>query len=316
MFADEDHFQWQYWVETGVMSIGWGQRTKTKNVEGINDWEELSEAFRPHYETNRRARFAARQLWRFVVEAKNNDIICVYDEGSILGIGTITGDCEYIDDDEWFDNGWLFAYRRDVDWLTTHRRRLIPKQMKHLQKLSQGSIYRVEDQDMIEQIIQWANSDTLSNEDLSGILDDLDYFDEDDGPDVDDRLSAGTRRRRSQIRAKRFLLANNESCQICGQSIGLPDGSHYVEVHHIHPMGRPHKGPDRMANMLCLCPNHHVEMDKGAFYINAKRRVVHFDSKSPIQGKKVKSIRKNWPSSQYLKYHYEVTCRNWATKAF
>ena len=50
-------------------------------------------------------------------------------------------------------------------------------------------------------------------------------------------------------------------CQVCGSCIVLSDGSLYAEAHHIRPLGKPHNGPDSLSNLVCLCPNHHVEMD-------------------------------------------------------
>ena len=50
-------------------------------------------------------------------------------------------------------------------------------------------------------------------------------------------------------------------CQICGQRIALPQGGYYAEAHHIHPLGAPHDGPDVVENIMCVCPNHHAELD-------------------------------------------------------
>ena len=36
---------------------------------------------------------------------------------------------------------------------------------------------------------------------------------------------------------------------------------------HIRPLGAPHDGPDTPDNILCLCPNHHVLFDQGAFHL-------------------------------------------------
>ena len=33
------------------------------------------------------------------------------------------------------------------------------------------------------------------------------------------------------------------------------------------PQGKPHEGDDSIANLLCLCPNHHVMFDKGSFSV-------------------------------------------------
>ena len=60
-------------------------------------------------------------------------------------------------------------------------------------------------------------------------------------------------------------------CQLlsCEKTIDLADGSCYAEAHHIHPLGKPHNGPDIMENILCLCPNHHAACDLGAIRLVA-----------------------------------------------
>jgi predicted restriction endonuclease len=52
-------------------------------------------------------------------------------------------------------------------------------------------------------------------------------------------------------------------CQICDTAILLPDRL-YAEAHHIRPLGAGHAGPDVIENVLCVCPNHHAELDYGA----------------------------------------------------
>jgi hypothetical protein len=56
---------------------------------------------------------------------------------------------------------------------------------------------------------------------------------------------------------------HNFECQICGTSIHLADGSKYAEAHHVKPLGSPHDGPDVTENIVCVCPNHHAELDYG-----------------------------------------------------
>jgi putative restriction endonuclease len=55
-------------------------------------------------------------------------------------------------------------------------------------------------------------------------------------------------------------------CQVCGFVIKVKSGF-YAEGAHIKPIGAPHNGDDSLANLLCLCPNHHVMFDKGSFTI-------------------------------------------------
>lgn len=64
---------------------------------------------------------------------------------------------------------------------------------------------------------------------------------------------------RDTLVALRVKQLHRYRCQICGETIELADGSHYAEAHHIHPLGQD--GPDVAENVLCLCPNHHVELD-------------------------------------------------------
>lgn len=56
-------------------------------------------------------------------------------------------------------------------------------------------------------------------------------------------------------------------CQICGERLETAAG-HYAEGAHIRPLGRPHDGSDSVANVLCLCPNDHVRLNRGAIYID------------------------------------------------
>lgn len=55
-------------------------------------------------------------------------------------------------------------------------------------------------------------------------------------------------------------------CQICGLAIETKKGF-YAEGAHVRPLGAPHDGDDSTTNLLCLCPNHHVMLDKGSFSI-------------------------------------------------
>ncbi len=55
-------------------------------------------------------------------------------------------------------------------------------------------------------------------------------------------------------------------CQVCGTRLEGNAGP-YAEAAHIRPLGIPHRGPDRLNNLLCLCPNHHVLFDYGAIAI-------------------------------------------------
>jgi predicted restriction endonuclease len=56
----------------------------------------------------------------------------------------------------------------------------------------------------------------------------------------------------------------------CGKVIDLKDGAPYAEAHHVKPLGAPHDGPDVRENILCVCPNHHAQLDYGAIMPDGK----------------------------------------------
>jgi len=53
----------------------------------------------------------------------------------------------------------------------------------------------------------------------------------------------------------------NNTCQICGIMLSAGNNKFYSEVHHIIPLGHPHNGKDNLGNMICVCPNHHAQLD-------------------------------------------------------
>jgi hypothetical protein len=90
--------------------------------------------------------------------------------------------------------------------------------------------------------------------------------------------------------ARRVKQLHNFECQLCGHSIELADGSRYAEAHHVQPLGEPHNGPDIVENIVCLCPNHHVELDYGT-------KSLSMSELRAVQGHTV--------AEPYIKYHNE-----------
>ncbi|MDE2562753.1 MAG: HNH endonuclease [Sphingomonadales bacterium] len=59
------------------------------------------------------------------------------------------------------------------------------------------------------------------------------------------------------------LIRAGGCCEYCGVPGFLrADGAIYLETHHIVPLHED--GPDTVANVICLCPNHHREAHFGA----------------------------------------------------
>lgn len=75
-----------------------------------------------------------------------------------------------------------------------------------------------------------------------------------------------TRVARDTAVSRRMKALYDYKCQICGKVINTRSGP-YAEACHIKPLGRPHDGDDSEDNLLCLCPNCHVEIDRFALTI-------------------------------------------------
>ena len=89
----------------------------------------------------------------------------------------------------------------------------------------------------------------------------------------------------------------NYECQVCGVTIITKSGR-YAEGAHIRPLGKPHDGDDNTDNLLCLCPNHHVMLDKGIFSIENNLKLIGIEGVLTMN-KKHKLDKKN------LAYHRE-----------
>jgi hypothetical protein len=80
---------------------------------------------------------------------------------------------------------------------------------------------------------------------------------------------------RDTVISQRVKKLHNFACQLCGHVVELSGGGRYAEAHHVKPLGAPHDGPDVLGNLVCVCPNHHAQLDFGAIKIdkNAMRMV-------------------------------------------
>ncbi|MDB4364637.1 HNH endonuclease [Akkermansiaceae bacterium] len=96
----------------------------------------------------------------------------------------------------------------------------------------------------------------------------------------------------------------NYRCQICGEKVETLSGP-YAEAAHIRPLGAPHNGPDSLDNLLCLCPNHHVALDKYGYTIADDGTLIGIDGKLTVKSK-------HQLNSDHIKYHreqYELAIR-------
>ncbi len=89
----------------------------------------------------------------------------------------------------------------------------------------------------------------------------------------------------------------NFKCQVCSKVIVTPRGP-YAEGAHIQPLGSPHNGADDPSNVLCLCPEHHVLLDYGAFSVAEDYSLLGIRGKLAVNTRHPVSRKK-------LRYHQE-----------
>ncbi len=65
----------------------------------------------------------------------------------------------------------------------------------------------------------------------------------------------------------------------CGAklTIGLSPSRFYAEAAHVRPLGKPHNGPD--SPMIILCPNHHLQFDRGIISLRPRAGIPVFVSR-------------------------------------
>ena len=91
------------------------------------------------------------------------------------------------------------------------------------------------------------------------------------------------------------------TCQVCERQLLLPGRVAYAEGAHIRPLGLPHQGPDVPENVLCLCPNDHVRLDKGAIFLTDDLRVI--DAETLEVSGRVRRHTNHHIDVEYVAYH-------------
>jgi putative restriction endonuclease len=88
-------------------------------------------------------------------------------------------------------------------------------------------------------------------------------------PELDPAFATTTvsRRIRDSVLSREIKAQYGHACQVCGTAVPAFGDRLYAEGAHVRPLGRPHLGSDSTQNILCLCPNHHTQLDFGGMVI-------------------------------------------------
>lgn len=104
-----------------------------------------------------------------------------------------------------------------------------------------------------------------------------------DGSDksVERSMISRLAQKRNRKIAVQLRLHYNHKCMFCGIQLGVGENRFYSEAAHIKPLGKPHNGPDKMANLLVLCPNHHLQFDRGVLRVKVEGSKLRLYSSVP-----------------------------------
>jgi len=72
---------------------------------------------------------------------------------------------------------------------------------------------------------------------------------------------------RDRIIVSRVKRMYEDTCCYCGLQLHVGSGRFYSEAAHVKPLGRPSNGPDKISNLIVLCPNHHKQFDNGVIQL-------------------------------------------------
>ncbi|KAB2347734.1 hypothetical protein F8566_17635 [Actinomadura rudentiformis] len=106
--------------------------------------------------------------------------------------------------------------------------------------------------------------------------------------------------------AAKVAKAHGYVCQIgeCGTVIETPAGFQITPTTHLKPITIPHKGPDIEANVLCVCPNHRIQLDLGVITIEDDLQVIDEIHGVPIGELHVSPGHK--VGLEFIRYHREL----------
>jgi predicted restriction endonuclease len=107
---------------------------------------------------------------------------------------------------------------------------------------------------------------------------------------------------RDSVVGKNLKRRYQYECQVCGQTIELPNGKRYAEVHHLRPVGKPHNGKDGFPNTIVVCPQHHAMFDLGAIAIEPQSYLIKNGNKDNGQ-KPLKLILSHDLDPACIEYH-------------
>lgn len=134
----------------------------------------------------------------------------------------------------------------------------------------------------------------------------LDWLKQEESDQVVERRSV-ERQEQKRDRKKAAVLKQHydNRCMFCGTRLQVSENNFYSEAAHIRGLGEPHNGPDNVSNMLVLCPNHHLQFDRGMLRLSKDGDGFRIESKiidDSLDGKVI--YLKHFVDDNHIQYHH------------
>jgi hypothetical protein len=249
---------WQFDRANNVISIGW---SKLGNVVALNE-EQIRERIKTRY-----PKYKLKEInyiigqFRFFREIKVGHIILARrGRKQIAGLGVVTK-THYDDPTKAAESNIDdFDFRNfvSVRWI----KNFDPIQFDENAFL-QHTVRPVTDPEILKRVEIYFKEEISDSKVslLNSTIDDIPSAPI--GSKVPGRTqTAGSRYQRDE-KVRRFVIEQAKgACEYC-RELGflLPDGSHYLEAHHIIALAK--QGPDTVDNVIALCPSDHREAHYG-----------------------------------------------------
>lgn len=135
----------------------------------------------------------------------------------------------------------------------------------------------------------------------------LDWLDQEESDDVVERaMRTQLVQKRNRKIAAALKQHYDNSCQFCGSRLQVSEDRFYSEAAHIRGLGKPNDGPDKVSNLLVLCPNHHLQFDRGVLRLQKVGKNYLMRSKAPGDPLDGKAITvKHALDDECVKHHFD-----------
>jgi len=134
----------------------------------------------------------------------------------------------------------------------------------------------------------------------------LEWLEQEESDEVVERRSVERQeQKRDRKKAAALKQHYDNTCMFCGTKLQVAGDRFYSEAAHIKGLGEPHKGPDKESNMLVLCPNHHLQLDRGVLRLRKVGTDYRVSSKTRGDPLNAKTITlKHALDDDCVKWHY------------